>query len=76
MLCVCGHRYGPEEHARVPTIPRYLMRTTALPVLEGPQPHPSFIEVFGEATFDNGDRAVAGAGDDGLIRLGNWCCSA
>jgi hypothetical protein len=30
----------------------------------GPQPHPGFIEVFGEAAFDNGDGALAGAEED------------
>jgi hypothetical protein len=31
----------------------------------GPQPHPSSIELFCPAPFSGGDRAVAGAGEDG-----------
>jgi hypothetical protein len=30
----------------------------------GPQPHPSFIEVFGDAAVDERDRKVEGAGKD------------
>jgi hypothetical protein len=29
----------------------------------GPEPHPSFIEVFGEAALDDSDRALEGAWD-------------
>jgi hypothetical protein len=41
----------------------------------GPQPHPSFIEVFGDAAFDYGPRAVAGAREDGpwaLTATASW----
>ena len=31
----------------------------------GPQPHPNFIEVFDQAAFSGGERAVAGTGEDG-----------
>ena len=31
----------------------------------GPQPHPNFIEVFCQATVDDGYREVAGTGEDG-----------
>ena len=30
----------------------------------GPQPHPSFVEVFGQASFGGGEGEVAGAGED------------
>jgi hypothetical protein len=40
----------------------------------GPQPHPSFIEVFGEAPLRGGEGEVEGAGEDGstpTARVGN-----
>jgi len=30
----------------------------------GPQPHPNFIEVFRKASIDDGEWALAGAGED------------
>jgi hypothetical protein len=30
----------------------------------GPQPHPNFIEVFRQATFDDGDGTLEGAGEN------------
>ena len=35
----------------------------------GPQPHPGFIGVFGEAAYDDGDRTLEGAGEDGTKTL-------
>jgi hypothetical protein len=31
----------------------------------GPQPHPNFIELFGDSAFNHGDGTLEGAGEDG-----------
>ena len=42
-----------------------MKNTAAVVRSSGPQPHPSFIEVFGDAALGWGDGEVAGAGEGG-----------
>jgi hypothetical protein len=54
-------REAPTARERVEQELGSLVRARVI----GPQPHPGFVEVFCQAAFGEGERAVAGAGEGG-----------
>ena len=57
----CDEREIKQFSVALKELPRASMNRCPHPL--GPQPHPSFIEVFGEAAVEYGDWAVAGASE-------------